>query len=232
MAKKKPELPEGWDTETFVLAKLLTHEAKVLFIYNEDYTRLRQLSDIFKLDITILNDNLAELEKASINFGFDVAQGNVNAGALTEYADGYFDYVIAENVLHSARYPGDFLKDLVRVGKQVILCNENKAIFAKRMRFLLSGSFFVRNQYEIVPDDEYAWFNRFPWILSHKDVVNLCVCQGITIQKGTIIYKNGYIDNMYDIRSYPNLTAYKVYYLLSNNGTSNPSYRLGGATFG
>ena len=232
MAKKKPELPEGWDTETFVLAKLLSHEAKVLFIYNEDYTRLKQLCEIFKLDATILNDDLSALEKASINFGFDVAQGNVNAGALTEYEDGYFDYIVAENVLHSARYPGDFLKDLVRVGKQVILCNENKAILANRVRFLFSGSFFVRNQYEIVPDDKDAWFNSFPWILTHKDVVNLCLCQDITIQKGIIIYKNGYIDNMYDIRSYPNLTAYKVYYLLSNTGTTNPSYQLGGAIFG
>ena len=232
MAKKKPELPEGWDTETFVLAKLLTHEAKVLFVYNEDYTRLKQLCDIFKLDATILNDDLTALEKASVNFGFNVAQGNINAGALADYEDGYFDYIVAEDVLQSARYPGDFLKDLVRAGKQVILCNENKAIFAKRVRFLFSGSFFVKNQYDIIPDDKYAWFNAFPWILSHKDVVNLCVCQDIAIQKGVIIYKNGYIDNMYDIRSYPNLMAYKVYYLLSNSGSSNPSYRLGGAIFG
>ena len=231
MAKKKPNLPDGWDVESFVLAKLLSPESKVLFIYNEDYERLKNICTTLNLNATILNDDLSQLEKARNNFGFEVASGNVNAGALDEYQDEEFDYVIAENVLPSARYPSDFLKQLTRIGKQVVLCNQNRAILAERLKFLMRGSFFVRNPYEIVPDDEYAWFNKYPWILTHKDIIHLCTCQDITINSGIIIYKNGYIDNMYDIRSYPNLKAYKVYYLLSNDGTTNPSYKLGGAIF-
>ena len=230
MSKKKPELPEGWDVDTFVLAKNLAENSKVLFLYNEDFARIKKVAEMFKLDVTIMNDDPEILEKAN-KIGFKIFLGNVNAGGLSEINEREYNYVVAENIIHSARYPGDFLKDTTRICDNLVVCNENKAYWKKRLRFLFKGSLYVDNQYEIVPDDEYAWFNKYPWTLSHKDIVHLCSCQGMTIKKGTIIYKDGYIDNMYDIRSYPNMHAFKVYYLITDKSNKEYSYKLGGSIF-
>ncbi len=227
MAKRRPELPKGWDVESFVLAKLISKKSRVLFIYNEDYGRIKKIAEMFALQVTIMNDDVASLEKAK-NFGFDVIAGNVNAGDLNSIKEKEFDYVIAENVLNSARYPGDFLKDTTRICKNLIVCNKNFGYWKKRIQFLIRGSLYVKNQYNIVPDDEFAWFNKYPWALTHKDVVNLCTCRNLTISKGTIMYNDGYIDNIYDIRSYPNLKAVKVYYSITDENTAIPTYRLGG----
>ena len=227
MAKVRPELPEGWDVESFVLAKLLGKNTNVLFIYNEDYSRIQKIVNMFGITATIMNDDVVELEKAR-KFGFNVIVGNINAGGLDEINDKEYDYVVAEEVLPSARYPSDFLKDLVRISNYAVVSNENKAYWRNRLRFLCSGSMYVGNQYNVIPDDSYAWFNGYPWTLTHKDVVNLCACNEFIIRKGTMIYKNGYIDNIYDIRSYPNMKAVKVYYLITNDSSIIPSGKLGG----
>jgi len=212
-----------------VLAKLLSKDAKVLFIYNEDYEKLKKIKEELNIVPYILNDNYEELEKAR-KFGFEVISGNVNGGALDDYSAKEFDYVVCENELHSARYPNDFLKSCVRVCNNLILCNKNKAHWKKRLKFFFRGSLYVENQYDVFPDDEYAWFNKYPWNLSHKDIVNLCACNDFLIKSGIIIYYNGKIDNMFDIRSYPNWSANKVYYLISESGATNNNYQLTGAT--
>ena len=104
----------------------------------------------------------------------------------------------------------------------MVLCNKNKAYWKKRIKFFFRGSLYVENQYDVYPDDEYAWFNKYPWNLAHKDIVNLCACNDFLIKSGIIIYGNGKIDNIFDIRSYPNWSAKKVYYLISDeNSTEN-----------
>ena len=225
MSKTKPILPSGWEIETFVLANLLSKDAKVLFIYNEDYDKLLQLKDSLNIDITIMNDDTAELEKAR-SFGFSIMFGNVNAGQLTELEAKSFDFVVAENVIQSARYPSDFLKDALKITDNLIVCNENRAHWKKRIKFLFFGSHYIRNPYDIVPDDKYAWFNKNPWSLSHKDILHLCNCQSLTMQKGVIIYKNGVLDNIYDLRSSPNFHADKIYYLITENATVKPLFKM------
>ena len=221
MAKISPNVPDGWEVESFVVAKLLSKDSKVLFIYNEDYERIKKIQEVLHIQPYILNDNYEELEKAR-KFGFDVISGNVNGGALEEYADKEFDYVVCEDELHSARYPNDFLRECVRVCHNLVLCNKNKAYWKKRIKFFFRGSLYVENQYDVYPDDEYAWFNKYPWNLAHKDIVNLCACNDFLIKSGIIIYGNGKIDNIFDIRSYPNWSAKKVYYLISDeNSTEN-----------
>ena len=228
MAKVKPDLPSGWELEEFLLAKSLAENAKVLFIYSTNYETIKKIVENLHIQVTIMNDDFEELEKAR-SFGFEVAQGNVNAGGLDDFKEKEFNYVVCEVGLNSARYPNDFLKSAVKIGENFILCQENQGRLSKRIKFLFYGSLYVHNQYDIIPDDETAWFNQEPWFLSHKDIVNMCACNGFVIKKGTIIYKNKTIDNMYDIRSYPNFSAFKVYYIISNETTISPSYKLGGS---
>lgn len=227
MAKARPNLPEGWSVDTFVVAKMLAKNAKVLFIYNDDFNRLRQINNIINLDVTIMSDDMQVLERARAS-GFAIIRGNINAGTLEDLEPKSFDFIVAENVLVTARYPGDFLSSAMRVADKLIIGNKNKGNWRNRIKFLFSGSFYVHRQYDIVPDDANAWFNKNPWILSHKDVMNLCVSQGLTIGNGVIIYRNGVIDNIYDIRSYPNMHADYVYYSVSADSSTQPSAKLGG----
>lgn len=228
MARTKVDLPSDWEIDEFVLARSLGKDAKVLFIYSTNYETIQKISEHLNINATILNDDIEELERAR-NFGFNIVSGNINSGVLDKFSNKEFDYVVCEAGLGSARYPSDFLKSSVRICKNFILCQKNNGRFLKRLKFLLRGSLYVKNQYDVIPDDEYAWFNRDPWYLSHKDIINLCACCGFVIKKGTIIYKNGEIDNMYDIRSYPNFSALKVYYIISDETTLNPTYKLGGS---
>lgn len=225
MSKTKPILNTNWQVETFVLAKMLTEKARVLFIYNEDFDRIEQLKTELKISPTIMNDDIDSLERAR-QFGFDIIFGNINSNNFTEIPDKSFDYIVCENVLQTARYPLDFLKDVLTKTDNLILCNKNQAFWKKRLKFLFFGSHYIKNPYEVVPDDKYAWFNRSPWLLSHKDVIHLCSCLSFTILKGITIYRNGILNNMYDLRNSPNWSADKVYYLITNNKTQKPIYKI------
>ena len=227
MAKVRPKLPEGWSINIFIVAKMLAQNTKVLFIYNEDLNSIRQIANIIGIHATIMSDDLQLLERAR-GMGFDIVNGNINAGALEDLEPKSFDFIVAENVLVTARYPGDFLSSAMRAADKVILGNKNKGNWRHRIKFLFSGSFYVHRQYDVVPDDKNAWFNKNPWILAHKDVMNLCVSQGLTIRNGVIIYHNGVIDNIYDIRSYPNMHADYVYYSICADSSTQPSAKLGG----
>lgn len=228
VAKTKINLPSDWNIDEFVLAKSLSKDAKVLFIYAQNYNTIEKMVDTLNIEPIILNDDFEELERAR-KFGFKVVSGNINSGVLDNFSNKEFDYVVCEVGLNSARYLSDFLKSVVRICSDFVLCQKNDGRFSKRLKFLFRGSLYVKNQYDVIPDDNFAWFNRDPWCLSHKDIVNLCACCGFIIKRGTIIYKNNDIDNMYDIRSYPNLSALKIYYTISNESTIKPTYKLGGS---
>ena len=227
MAKQTPNLPDGWAIETYLLARFLGKDANVLFIENTDYQRLKQVQDVLGIKITILNSDFEELEKAH-NLGFDVLQGDANTDTFFNLKNKSYDYVVAENIVSSARYPCDFVKNCARIATNAVISNENKGAWRHRLRFLFSGSHYSRGQYEIIPDDKFAWYNKNPWFLTHKDIVNLCACAELVIKKGTFIYPNDMIDNIYDLRAYPNMRARNVYYLISDENITSPSYVIGG----
>ena len=228
VAKTKPTLPTGWELEEYLLTKLLSKDAKVLFIYAVNYETIRKITEQLNIHATILNDDFEELEKAR-NFGFEVIQGNINAGAMDNFHEKEFSHVVCEVGLNSARYPNDFLKSATKIGENFVLYLKNDVNFIHRIKFLFHGSLYVHNQYDVIPDDEFAWFNRDPWFLSHKDIINMCACSGLTIDKGIMIYKKGSIDNIYDLRCYPNFSAVKVYYSISDKTNIQPIYKLGNA---
>ena len=225
MAKTRLHLIDDWQVESVVLANLLPDDARVLFIYNEDYERIKKICKEKNITATIMNDDVSALEKAR-NYNFDILFGNINAGQLNDVADKSFDCIVAEDVIKSARYPSDFLLEMLKKTDNLIISNTNRAHWKKRLKFLFTGSMYISNQYDVIPDDKYAWFNKNPWSLSHKDILHLCNCQSLTMQKGVIIYKNGVLDNIYDLRSSPNFHADKIYYLITENATVKPLFKM------
>lgn len=230
MSKTRLNLNDEWQVETVVLANLLPNDARVLFIYNEDYERVKKICEKKNINATIMNDDVVTLEKARA-YNFDILFGNINSVHLNDLEDKSFDCIVGEDVIKSARYPGDFLSELIRKSDNLIISNTNRAHWKKRLKFLFAGSMYISNQYDVIPDDKYAWFNRDPWTLSHKDIMHLCTCCSLTVRKGVMIYRNGVIDNIYDIRSSPNFHADKVYYVITDNTNITPAYKVGNPVF-
>lgn len=230
MAKTRLNLTDDLQVESVVLANLLPNDARVLFIYNEDYERIKKICKEKNITATIMNDDVSALEKAR-NYNFDILFGNINAGQLNDVADKSFDCIVAEDVIKSARYPSDFLLEMLKKTDNLIISNTNRAHWKKRLKFLFTGSMYISNQYDVIPDDKYAWFNRDPWTLSHKDIMHLCTCSSLSVKQGVMIYRNGIIDNIYDIRSSPNFHADKVYYVITNDGGVEPLYKIGTPVF-
>ena len=225
MSRMKPILKNGWQIETFVLSLMLQEKARVLFIYNDDYERIQQLQNELNILPTIMDDDTEILENAR-KFGFDVIFGNINSSSFDEIGSKTFDFIVAENVIQMARYPYDFLQSAINKCDRLVLSNKNRAYWKKRLKFLFYGSHYIRNQYDVIPDDKYAWFNRNPWSLSHKDIVNLCASHSFSINRGITIYRNGELNNMYDIRNSPNWSADTVYYLITEDSTIQPLYKI------
>ena len=67
MAKTRLNLNDDWQVESVVLANLLPNDARVLFIYNEDYERIKKICEKKNITATIMNDDMVALEKASID---------------------------------------------------------------------------------------------------------------------------------------------------------------------
>ena len=73
-----------------------------------------------------MSDDMKVLEKARSS-GFAIIRGNINAGALEDLEPKSFDFIVAEDVLVTARYPGDFLLSAMRVADKLVIGNKNKA---------------------------------------------------------------------------------------------------------
>ena len=114
MAKTRLNLLDDWQVESVVLANLLPNDARVLFIYNEDYERIKKICEKKNITATIMNDDMVALEKARA-YNFDILFGNINSGQLNDVADKSFDCIVAEDVIKSARYPSDFLLESCKV---------------------------------------------------------------------------------------------------------------------
>ena len=122
------------------------------------------------------------------------------------------------NVITKSRFPLDFLKNVCKASKNVILISNNIAHYSYRLKFFFYGSLFVKNNFDIPNITiEEPWYDQSPWRFSVKDIVNLCSNGGLRVAKGFYFDSSeDKILNIYDMRNYPNLYAKKVFYLITN----------------
>jgi methionine biosynthesis protein MetW len=140
--------------------------------------------------------------------GVSVFQGDIDE-ALADYPDQAFDYVILSQTLQETLYPRKVLREMMRVGRRVIVAFPNFAHWAVRAAFLRSGR---------APNTKafpYAWYES-PNIhfLTVQDFEELCALEGLTIER------RYFLSGHRKVKLLPNLRAEVAVYLVSKGASA------------
>jgi homoserine O-acetyltransferase len=146
-----------------------------------------------------------DLVLACVQRGLSIIQRDVERG-LGSFSDKSFDYVIVSQTLQTLKDPEKVLKEVLRVGKKVIVSFPNFAHWRCRAQLLLWGNAPVTKQ---LP---FRWHNS-PNLhfLSLKDFEEFCNRLGIKIEKKIPLVKT----SPGPVRFAPNLFAEQVIYVTS-----------------
>jgi methionine biosynthesis protein MetW len=103
-----------------------------------------------------------------ISKGLSVFQGNLDEG-LKDYGTASYDYVILNQTLQVIRDPVQLIREMLRVGRIVIVSFPNFAYWSNRLQLLLGGRMPVTRT---LP---YEWYNT-PNIhlFTRRDFTDLC----------------------------------------------------------
>ncbi|MGA1979410.1 MAG: homoserine O-acetyltransferase [Sedimentisphaerales bacterium] len=136
-----------------------------------------------------------------------IIQQNVSEG-LRFYGDKSFDYVILSQTLQTVKEPEKVFKELLRVGKKVIVSFPNFAHWRCRAQLILLGKAPVTGQLPL------SWYDS-PNIhfLSLKDFDQFCEKLGVKVEKRIPLGKAKIVP----VRFAPNLFAEQVIYVTSKD---------------
>jgi homoserine O-acetyltransferase len=148
-----------------------------------------------------------DLVMGCVGRGIAILQRDIERG-LGSYGDKSFDYVILSQTVQTIKDPERVFKELLRVGRKVIVSFPNFAHWRCRLQLLLTGKAPVTRQ---LP---FRWYNT-PNIhcLSLRDFEELCNKLGVTIENRIPLVKT----SPSPVRLAPNLFAEQVIYLTSKS---------------
>ena len=159
-----------------VIADLLPNNTRVLDVGCGDGSLMNLLVKEKNIEVRGL-----ELEKQNVQEciykGLPVIQGNAET-ELYQFPDQSFDYVILSQTLQAFYNPDKVLKELLRIGKSVIVSIPNFGYWKVRTSLLFFGKMPMTNT---LPNSWYNTPNLH--MCTIKDLFNYCDEQNIKIQK-------------------------------------------------
>ena len=159
-----------------VIADLLPNNTRVLDVGCGDGSLMNLLVKEKNIEVRGL-----ELEKnnvqACIYKGLPVIQGNAET-ELYQFPNQSFDYVVLSQTLQAFYKPDKVLKELLRIGKSVIVSIPNFGYWKVRTSLLFFGKMPIT---KTIPN---TWFNTPNLhMCTIKDLFNYCEDQNIEIKK-------------------------------------------------
>ncbi len=148
-----------------------------------------------------------DLVRDCVRRGLAIIQRDIDLG-LGGYGDKSFDYVILSQTVQTIKDPERVFKELLRVGRKVVVSFPNFAHWRCRLQLLLTG------QAPITPQLPFRWHNS-PNIhcLSLRDFDEFCRKLGVTIEQRIPLVKT----SPAPVRLAPNLLAEQVIYVTSKD---------------
>ena len=166
-----------------VIASLLPDNIRVLDVGCGDGSLMDLLIKEKNIKARGLEINEENVKKC-ISKGLSVIEGNAET-ELHQFPDQSFDFVVLSQTLQAFYSPENVLKDLLRIGKSVIVSIPNFGYWKVRTSLLVFGSMPVT---KTLPD---TWYNTPNLHLcTIKDLFKFCLEKNINMDKVVGINKN------------------------------------------
>ena len=166
-----------------VIASLLPDNIRVLDIGCGDGSLMDLLIKEKNIKARGLEINKENVKKC-ISKGLSVIEGNAET-ELHQFPDQSFDFAVLSQTLQAFYSPENVLKDLLRIGKSVIVSIPNFGYWKVRTSLLAFGSMPVT---KTLPD---TWYNTPNLHLcTIKDLFKFCLEKNINMDKVVGINKN------------------------------------------
>jgi len=120
-----------------IIGEIVDPNTKVLDLGCGEGELLAWLADNKNVDARGVEISAAKVQRA-IARGVSVYQGDIDEG-LADYPDQAFDYVILSQTLQETRRPLKVLREMLRVGRRVIVAFPNFGHWRVRLSMLWSG---------------------------------------------------------------------------------------------
>ncbi len=159
-----------------VIADLLPSNTRVLDVGCGDGSLMSLLREEKNINVRGLELNQSNVQQC-IHKGLPVIQGNAET-ELHQFPDQSFDYVILSQTLQSFYEPEKVLRDLLRIGKSLIVSIPNFGYWKVRTKLLFFGKMPVT---KTLPNTWYNTPNLH--MCTIKDLFNFCYEKKINIKK-------------------------------------------------
>ena len=166
-----------------VIADLLPNKTRVLDIGCGDGSLMSLLNEEKHIEVRGLELNQENVQEC-IHKGLPVIQGNAET-ELHQFPDKSFDYVVLSQTLQAFYEPEKVLRNLLRIGKSVVISIPNFGFWKVRIKLLFFGEMPVT---KTLPNTWYNTPNLH--MCTIKDLFNFCDEKKINIKKAVGVNEN------------------------------------------
>ena len=166
-----------------VIADLLPSNTRVLDVGCGDGSLMNLLNEEKHIEVRGLELNQENVQEC-IHKGLPVIQGNAET-ELHQFPDKSFDYVVLSQTLQAFYEPEKVLRNLLRIGKSVVISIPNFGFWKVRIKLLFFGEMPVT---KTLPNTWYNTPNLH--MCTIKDLFNFCDEKKIIIKKVVGVNEN------------------------------------------
>ena len=184
-----------------IIGEIVEPNSKVLDLGCGEGELLEWLAQTKGVDARGVEISSAKVQRA-IGRGVSVFQSDIDAG-LADYPDQAFDYVILSQTLQETRQPLRVLREMLRVGRRVIVAFPNFGHWRVRLSMLTTGR---APKTRLFP---YDWYDS-----PNIHFLTVDDFEQLARQEGLAVERRFFLEGRRKVEALPNLRAEVAVYLV------------------